>query len=176
MWNLAPETANSVRIIVYRFKNRFADVFVGFIKKATKNLEPDRHRFKQLFIVALTLFVVAAGWLGAFVIHNFLPGHYVKAYPFIPFFFFLCGLGFVAMLHRTEQRKESMVRMFLLLKAVKIGASVVILGLYAWLVGEQFSDFAWIFLIFYVLYLIFEMFALSRYEKDLKKKRDVQPC
>lgn len=63
-----------------------------------------------------------------------------------------------------------MVRMFLLLKAAKIIVSVVILGLYALLAKEQLFNFAVTYLIFYVLYMIFEMVALSVYEKGRKKK------
>lgn len=137
-------------------------------------MEQDKHRFKQLFIVALTLFVVMTGWLGALLIRSFLTGHYMAAYPFIPFFFFLCGLGFVAALHRAEQKRQSMVRMVLMLKVARIAASIIILGLYAWLAEGKLFDFAVTYLIFYLLYMIFEMVALLLYEKDRKKQREMK--
>lgn len=137
-------------------------------------MKQNPHRFKQRFIIALALFIIVVGWLDAFIIRTYLSAHYVAAYPFIPLFFFLCGLVFVALVHRAEQRGENLVRMVMVFKSARILASMVILGLCALFARDQLFDFAITYLVFYVLYLIFEMVALYIYEKDRKKQRNGQ--
>lgn len=127
---------------------------------------------RKKFIISLTVLTVAMGLLGALVFGLLLPERYFAAYPFIPVFFYLFGLFFIAMFERSYQLgQRKVLLLYLAQKAVKLVLSVVIMAVYALAVGEQVPSFLWTFLVYYVVYLIYETRFFSRFELKNKSNK-----
>lgn len=132
------------------------------------------NKFSRQFVVGLALVTLIAGWGGAALLHYALPGHYVKAYPFIPAFFFVWELLFVMLLRRNRGRGSRTIRLFLGMKVAKLLLFVLIIGLYTSIVGVQNADFVLTFLAFYIVYLIFETVYFGSYWRNKQKMQKMQ--
>lgn len=123
----------------------------------------------QLFIVALVLFVLITGLLGFWIFKTFIPEHYFKAYPLIPFFFFFFGLAFVAILNFSKKDEGVSAKALMISKGVKMIGSIIIILFYFLIVKTQLVQFAFTYIAFYFAYLIFETTALAMYQKRNKE-------
>lgn len=127
-------------------------------------------KFKKQFVIGLTLLTLITGWGGAAVMQGCFPAHYVPVFPYIPTFFFLWGILFITLFRRNAGRKITF--LFLGIKVAKMLLFVLLTGLYVTLIGKQNLDFVMTFLIFYIIYLIFETAFFWKYEKRLKLNAD----
>ena len=100
---------------------------------------------KRNFLYQITLLTLIAGWVGAGILHYLLPGHYFGGYPFIPVYFFLFGLFEISMFDAC--RKHAPVR-------------------------EEAKLFLLTFILYYIVYLIYETWFFFTYEVGKKQKKE----
>ncbi len=126
-------------------------------------------KFKRNYIIGLTIVALLTGWGGAALIKGCLPEHYVEWFPFMPLFFYIWGLIFIALFRRESRR---VAWLFLGMKVAKMLLFVLICGLYIALSDTQKTDFVVTFLILYIIFMIFETVFFWYYEKKRKIKNN----
>ena len=127
---------------------------------------------KRNFLYQITLLTLIAGWVGAGILHYLLPGHYFGGYPFIPVYFFLFGLFEISMFDAC--RKHAPQKMLLLYMAMKVMKmfSVILLVVYCFAVREEAKLFLLTFILYYIVYLIYETWFFFTYEVGKKQKKE----
>ena len=125
---------------------------------------------KRNFLYQITLLTLIAGWVGAGILHYLLPGHYFGGYPFIPVYFFLFGLFEISMFDAC--RKHAPQKMLLLYMAMKMLLSVILLVVYCFAVREEAKLFLLTFILYYIVYLIYETWFFFTYEVGKKQKKE----
>ena len=125
---------------------------------------------KRNFLYQITLLTLIAGWVGAGILHYLLPGHYFGGYPFIPVYFFLFGFFEISMFDAC--RKHAPQKMLLLYMAMKMLLSVILLVVYCFAVREEAKLFLLTFILYYIVYLIYETWFFFTYEVGKKQKKE----
>lgn len=126
---------------------------------------------KRNFLCYLTIFTVLTGGLGALILHHLLPGHYFGGYPFIPVYFYLFGVFNIYMFDACRRyAPQKMLLLYLAMKVAKMLLSFMVLVIYCMAVREEARAFLLSFILFYLLYLIYETWFFFAYEVNLKRK------
>lgn len=129
---------------------------------------------KRNFIGLLTLYTILSGVGGFVIMREALPGHYFGGYPFIPVYFYLFGLFAIYMFDACRRyAPQKLVLLYLAMKVMKMILSVLLLVVYCIVVREEAKAFLLTFILFYLLYLIYETWFFFSFEMNqkLKKKR-----
>ena len=127
-------------------------------------------KVKRIFIISFTLLMLAFGWGGAMIFHHFFEESYSPYYPLIPLFFYVFGLIFIYLfeyMHKHMPDKSLMV--YVINKGAKLLIGLVFMVLYGMFIGIHTKAYLWTFLIYYVIYLIFESCFFLRFEMEMKK-------
>ena len=114
---------------------------------------------KRKFIISLTILMVVLSWGGALVFH-------------IPIFFYLFGLFYIFMFgycYRVSPQK--MVAVYLVAKVTKMMLSILIMSVYAVAVAHQVLSFIGTYMVFYIIFLIFETRFFFHFEIKHKSNR-----
>lgn len=126
---------------------------------------------KRNFLYQITLLTLIAGWTGAGILHYALPGHYFGGYPFIPVYFFLFGFFEISMFDACRKHvPHKMVLLYLAMKMMKMLFSILFLLVYCITVREEAKLFLLTFIIYYIVYLIYESWFFFTYEIGKKQK------
>ena len=129
-------------------------------------------KVKRKFILFLTLLMLVLGWGGAELFQLFFAEYYSPYYPLIPVFFYVFGFIFIYLfeyMHKHMHGKSLMV--YVIDKGAKLLVGLIFLVLYAMLIGFQTKAYLWTFLIYYVIYMIFESCFFLRFEMEMKNKK-----
>lgn len=103
--------------------------------------------------------------------HYALPGHYFGGYPFIPVYFFLFGFFEISMFDACRKHvPHKMVLLYLAMKMMKMLFSILFLLVYCIAVREEAKLFLLTFIIYYIVYLIYESWFFFTYEIGKKQK------
>lgn len=128
---------------------------------------------KRNFIGLLTLFTVLSGLAGALILHEALPGHYFGGYPFIPVYFYLFGLFGIYMFDACRRHSpQKLVLLYMGMKVIKMVLSIFLLLIYCIAVHEEARAFLLTFILFYLLYLIYEMWFFFSFEVNRERKKN----
>lgn len=126
----------------------------------------------KYFVVFLTILSVVAGVLGWVVLHYFIPAHYFPLYPVIPVYFFLFGLLYIYLFDKFRTKtQQSVVLFYSSIRMMKLMVSIVGLILYGVLVKTQIKELLFTFIVFYLIYLLFETLFFFNFERNLKKQK-----
>lgn len=126
---------------------------------------------KRNFLYQITLLTLIAGWTGAGILHYALPGYYFGGYPFIPVYFFLFGFFEISMFDACRKHvPQKMVLLYLAMKMMKMLFSILFLLVYCIAVREEAKLFLLTFIIYYIVYLIYESWFFFTYEIGKKQK------
>lgn len=134
---------------------------------------------KRNYLIILTLLSLVTGIGGALILHYGLPEHYFSSYPLIPIYFYVFGFIFIYLFERVRRNIQSKtLLLYASLRMMKLMVSIIMLVLYGYLVGTQIKDFLFTFIIFYLIYLIFETLFFFNFEikesKRLKKQKKIK--
>lgn len=135
-------------------------------------------KLRNRLIVVFTVMMVAVAWGGGLLLNDRLTPYNATGYPIIPIFFLLTGIGFIYSITSKPKTNDAkkMVNKYMLIRVVKVLLSLSLLLTY-WLVNrDELKNFAIIFVIYYMLYLLFETFTYLQVEKTIKlenQKKDV---
>ena len=128
---------------------------------------------KRNFLYQITLLTLIAGWVGAGILHYLLPGHYFGGYPFIPVYFFLFGLFEISMFDACRKHApQKMLLLYMAMKVMKMLLSVILLVVYCFAVREEAKLFLLTFILYYIVYLIYETWFFFTYEVGKKQKKE----
>lgn len=111
---------------------------------------------KRKFIISLTILMVVLSWGGALVFHTLLPRYYFAWYPSIPIFFIFSAFLHIYVRVLLSGKSAKMVAVYLVAKVTKMMLSILIMSVYAVAVAHQVLSFIGTYMVFYIIFLIFE--------------------
>lgn len=129
------------------------------------------NKVKRQFVLSLTLLMLVLGWGGAWVFRQYFPAQYSPYYPLIPLFFYVFGFIFIYLfeyIYKYMPGKSVMV--YVINKGGKLLVGLIFMVLYGMVIGIHTKAYLWTFLIYYVIYLIFESCFFLRFEMEMKKE------
>lgn len=127
---------------------------------------------KKRFIVSMTLLLLVLSIGGAGVFHALWPAYYFTHYPSIPIFFYFFGLFYIYMFEycfRIDPKR--IVAVCLVAKITKMLLSILIITLYALAIRRQVVAFIGTYLVFYLVFLVFETRFFYLFEVKYKRHR-----
>lgn len=130
---------------------------------------------RSKFILILTAVILITGFGLKYLITEALPQYSFSAFTSIPVFFFLLGLGLIYTLtaiNNTDGKK--LVNKYMLMRVIKVLSSLAFLLIY-WLINKrEIKNFAVAFIVFYMIFLIFETWVYLQVEKNMKKNVEIK--
>ncbi|HBK32282.1 MAG TPA: hypothetical protein DDZ96_07040 [Porphyromonadaceae bacterium] len=124
----------------------------------------------HLFIVH-TLALVVVGYGAWEIINRFFPQILIDGYVIIPLFFFVTGVILIYLMMKIPKDKpKQLVNTYMLLRVVKVFAALILVLIYWFADKAQIRNFAIIFIIFYLIYLMIETYIYIKIEMYLKKQ------
>jgi amino acid transporter len=130
---------------------------------------------RSKFILILTAVILITGFGLKYLITEALPQYSFSAFTSIPVFFFLLGLGLIYTLtaiNNTDGKK--LVNKYMLMRMIKVLSSLAFLFVY-WLINKrEIKNFAVAFIVFYMIFLIFETWVYLQVEKNMKKNVEIK--
>lgn len=130
-------------------------------------------KLKRNFDMILTATLLVTGWGGWFLLTKYFPDNYFVLYPTIPLVFYLIGLVFIRVLHKAEKNNPArLLNLYMLIRFAKVGVLLLIVGLYYIFVKDNMRTFSLVFMMYYLLYLVFETLYYSQIERIIKKKKE----
>ena len=130
---------------------------------------------RSKFILILTAVILITGFGLKYLITEALPQYSFSAFTSIPVFFFLLGLGLIYTLtaiNNTDGKK--LVNKYMLMRVIKVLSSLAFLLVY-WLINKrEIKNLAVAFIVFYMIFLIFETWVYLQVEKKMKKKVEIK--
>ena len=130
---------------------------------------------RSKFILILTVVILITGFGIKYLITEALPQYSFSAFPIIPVFFFLLGLALIYILTGiTSTDGKKLVNKYMLMRVIKVLTSLAFLLIY-WLINKtEIRNFALAFIVFYMIFLIFETWVYLQAEKNLKKNLELK--
>jgi hypothetical protein len=127
-------------------------------------------KIKKMFNILLVLVLLVSGWSGWFILQTFFPTHSFEWYPVIPVFFLIFGIVHIQILTRTKKENpRKVVNIYMIIRLSKMVLSFLLLGIIYLIYAKlHFRDFAFVFALFYFLYLGLETYFFYRTEKFIK--------
>ena len=130
---------------------------------------------RSKFILILTAVILITGFGLKYLITEALPQYSFSAFTSIPVFFFLLGLGLIYTLtgiNNTDGKK--LVNKYMLMRVIKVLSSLAFLLVY-WLINKrEIKNLAVAFIVFYMIFLIFETWVYLQLEKNMKKNVEIK--
>jgi L-asparagine transporter-like permease len=130
---------------------------------------------RNKFILILTAVILITGFGLKYLTEDVMPQFKVSAFTLIPVFFYIIGLALIYVLtgiNPAESKK--LVNKYMLLRVIKVLTSLVFLLIF-WLINKaEIKNFALLFIVFYMIYLIFETWMYLQVEKMMKKNGGVK--
>lgn len=118
----------------------------------------------------LTVVMLIAGWGIWWVQTTYFPVAVITAYPFIPLTFYISGLGLIEIIYRLDKSNpRKLVNMYMLLRVIKMLIAGILALIYLLYLHATTKPFIVAFGIFYLVYLLFETYAIYSFEKQIKK-------
>lgn len=125
---------------------------------------------RKNLVILHTIITLLAGWGIGLFLKGLFPENYFGWYPFIPVFFYAMGLVTISVVTSNKKRSQlKTANLYLIMKIVKASASILVIGLYYFLIIENRKTFAIVFSGYYLLYLGLETYFFYRAEKILNK-------
>lgn len=131
------------------------------------------NKTKQRYLLRLLLLTVVAGIGGGWGYFALFPQHYFNGYPLIPAYFLV--LGWVQMEIVGLFRKDTpqrLIQMYMLVRVIRMLASFLLMGVYCLIVRSEAVAFTLAFIVYYLIFLIFDSWFFYTFEGNKKLKKN----
>ena len=131
-------------------------------------------KIKTKLISSLFLMLATISILQCFLIVGYLKHETISCYASIPIFFFIVGVISISLITKNNGKNGGKrANKYMLVRSVKILLGILFFASYWYVVKpDDGKGFAMTFAIFYLAYLVFEVWSILQIEK--KNKNDVQ--
>lgn len=127
---------------------------------------------KRNFLGLLVLFTLVSWGAGALMLHYLFPGHYFAGYSFIPAYFFLFGIFSIYMFDACRRHApQRLLLVYMAIKVLKFLLSAIFMLIYCVAVRADVKEFLLTFVVFYLMYLIYETWFFFTFEWNRKNKK-----
>ena len=131
----------------------------------------DSFKIKYILLLTAWLSLFGAGiWA---LLYYVFPVFYTPKIPLFLLFFFIIEFIFIFAVDIGSKKlsQKALVNLYMLTKVVKIMLSLAFVGIYVLLSDEKFKNIGIVFLLFYFLTIIFELYYFSKIERRLKESK-----
>lgn len=130
----------------------------------------EQRRKKQTYLVSLTVFSFITGIIGALLLNYGWPDLYFETYPFIPLYFYIFGFVLIHLFERVRKKMQhKALFLYVGIRMIKLLVSIVVLVIYG-LVYSHIKEFMLTFIVFYLLFLIFDTYFFFKFEVNEIKR------
>lgn len=135
----------------------------------------EEKRKKLTYLLYLTAFTLVVGVIGALLLLYGWPGTYFAAYPFIPIYFYIFGFILIQMFERIKKNIQSKtLLLYVSIRMMKLLISVIVLAIYGLVLHSQIKEFMFTFVVFYLLFLVFDTCFFFKVEVNEIKRLQEQ--
>ncbi|MDL2213330.1 hypothetical protein LJC29_05120 [Bacteroides sp. OttesenSCG-928-N06] len=128
----------------------------------------ERNKSVRGIVILLIAITLIAGWGGFWLLHQ--SGNSFAAYPIIPFYFFVWGVGYVFVVQRAlKQPPQRTIMLFIGARMFKLLLSILLLVVYGMLANAHLKEFILTFLAFYLIYMLLEIGIFYGLKADKKE-------
>ena len=146
---------------------------IEFRNRKTQQHKMSINLTKRKYLLYLTLITLLLSGVGGVTYFSLVPEHYFGGYPFIPVYFFLFGLFEISMFDACRKHApQKMLLLYMAMKVMKMLLSVILLVVYCFAVREEAKLFLLTFILYYIVYLIYETWFFFTYEVGKKQKKE----
>lgn len=130
---------------------------------------------KKNFFISFTLVIGLSALIVLAAIKIFWPLHYFGMYPFIPIFFYIFGWYALLMFDNCRRKApHKLLEVYMGIKFVKMGMSIVIILLYTLHVTNHKEDFLVVFFLFYIITMVYQTIFFVLYECNKKRQKQIK--
>ena len=132
---------------------------------------------KPVLILTHTLFAILCTLVGAFVLNGINGGMYFGMYPLIPAFFYIVGLACALLQEYLMVRySQKAMSVSLVIKAAKMLLSLIFMIVCCLVDRRHAVLFLLVFVVFYLVYVIFETLSLYIRVRSKKTSHEGNPA
>ncbi|MFA6701045.1 MAG: hypothetical protein WCR12_00220 [Dysgonamonadaceae bacterium] len=123
------------------------------------------------FLIILTLVMLFFGVGIQWIQTTFFSETVFKGYWILPIFFFVVGVVLLLILGKAvKSDSKNLIKKYMVMKVAKVICSLILVVIY-WVVNKaDIYNFAVMFIIYYLLFLIIETYMLLKLEKWMKEE------
>jgi len=123
------------------------------------------------FLIRLTLVMLFFGVGIQWIQTTFFSETVFKGYWILPIFFFVVGVVLLLILGKAvKSDSKNLIKKYMVMKVAKVICSLILVVIY-WVVNKaDIYNFAVMFIIYYLLFLIIETYMLLKLEKWMKEE------
>lgn len=123
------------------------------------------------FLIILTLVMLFFGVGIQWIQTTFFSETVFKGYWILPIFFFVVGVVLLLILGKAvKSDSKNIIKKYMVMKVAKVICSLILVVIY-WVVNKaDIYNFAVMFIIYYLLFLIIETYMLLKLEKWMKEE------
>lgn len=126
----------------------------------------------RTYIGQSVLLTLVAGAVGGYLYATYSPEASLAGYLTIPLFFFVMGTVAMGVTEWSRQRRpRQMPQIYLLTRGAKMVLAVVMLAIYCFCRTSEARGYLIAFIAFYLLFLVYESWFFSTYERNRKKQK-----
>lgn len=130
---------------------------------------------RQLYLIQSTAAILLIGGLGGWAYFTKFPHQYFSTYPIIPVYFLLLTIltsGIVDW--GRKHMKEKLLLVYLLVRVVRMVLSFAVMLLTSVIVREEAKSILLTFIVYYLIYLIYDSWFFYTYEGNKKRQKTEQ--
>ena len=124
---------------------------------------------KRVYLLQTAFLTALLAVIGGIGYYFLLPDYYFASYPLIPVFFFVLGLLMINVFDKYNKEQafatSKSLRGYLLMRMIRMFASIVIVIVYCLSVREGIACFLTAFIVNYLIYLVFDSWFFAHWEK-----------
>lgn len=134
----------------------------------------EEKRKKLTYLLYLTAFTFVVGVVGALLLLYGWPGTYFSAYPFIPVYFYIFGFILIYTFERIKKNIQNKTLMlYVSIRMMKLFISIIVLTIYGLVLHSQVKEFMFTFVVFYLLFLVFDTCFFFKFEvSEIKRLQE----
>jgi len=126
---------------------------------------------KRNYLIILVILTLVTGIGGGAILKYALPQYYFSTYPFIPIYFCVFGFIFIYLFERVRRNiQNKTLLLYAYLRRMQGMVSLSGLYIYGYLVNTQIKEFLLTFIVFYLIYLVFETLFFFNFEMQESRK------
>ncbi|MDD2244386.1 MAG: hypothetical protein VB024_00615 [Dysgonamonadaceae bacterium] len=125
------------------------------------------NHFLVILILAMLVFGFGIQWIQT----TYFPESVFKGYWILPVFFFVFGVVLLIVLGKAvKSDSKSLIKKYMAMKVAKVIFSLTLVIIYWVMNKSDIYNFAVMFIIYYLIFLIIETYILLKSEKWMKKE------
>lgn len=127
---------------------------------------------KRSYVLLTVLLFIIVGMVGGWIYSQAFPQNYFNGYPAIPVYFLMMGIASINILERGRGKSPvRMLQIYMLVRVVRMIVSLLFMVVYCLAVREEALTFMLTFIVYYLIYIIYDSWFFYKLEGNQKKEK-----